>query len=72
MNSWWASARWRAPTPGWGVPISALLALIFIGFPAIAGFGFLVFLAALQNLSGEVKDAALIDGLQPLAPGLRH
>ena len=45
-----------------GRPDSALLALIFIGFPAVAGFGFLVILAALQNLSSEVNDAALIDG----------
>lgn len=52
--------------PWLGRPDSALLALIFIGFPAIAGFGFLVFLAALQNLSGEVNDAALIDGCSRL------
>ena len=46
--------------PWLGRPNSALLALVFIGFPAIAGFGFLVILDALQNLSAEVKDAALI------------
>ena len=47
--------------PWLGRPNTAMLALIFIGFPAVDGFGFLVILAALQNLSSEVNDAALID-----------
>ena len=50
------------PYPWLGRPDTALPALIFIGFPAVAGFGFLIILAALQNLSSEVNDAALIDG----------
>ena len=32
----------------------------------MAGFGFLIILAALQNLSSEVNDAALIDGCSRL------
>jgi ABC-type sugar transport system permease subunit len=61
-----------------GHPDTALPALILIGFPAVAGFGFLIILAALQNLSSEVNDAALIDGCSRLRrvfaidlPGIR-
>ena len=54
------------PHPWLGRPDTALPALIFIGFPAVAGFGFLIILAALQNLSSEVNDAALIDGCSRL------
>jgi ABC-type sugar transport system permease subunit len=61
-----------------GHPHTALPALILIGFPAVAGFGFLIILAALQNLSSEVNDAALIDGCSRLRrvfaidlPGIR-
>jgi ABC-type sugar transport system permease subunit len=49
-----------------GDPDTALGALIFIGFPMISGFAFLVFLAALQNLPTEVNDAAMIDGCTTL------
>ena len=48
--------------PWIGRPDTALWALVFIGFPVISGFGFLIILAALQNLPDEVNDAALIDG----------
>jgi len=48
--------------PWLGLPDTALGALILIGFPLVSGFGFLVLLSALQNLPGEVNDAALIDG----------
>ena len=54
------------PYPWLGRPDTALAALVFIGFPAVAGFGFLIILAALQNLSSEVNDAALIDGCSRL------
>jgi ABC-type sugar transport system permease subunit len=49
-----------------GDPDTALGAIIFIGFPMISGFAFLVFLAALQNLPTEVNDAAMIDGCTTL------
>lgn len=52
--------------PWIGNPDTALGALIFIGFPMISGFAFLVFLAALQNLPTEVNDAAMIDGCSTL------
>ena len=54
------------PYPWIGRPDTALWALVFIGFPAVAGFGFLIILAALQNLPAEVNDAALIDGCSRL------
>ena len=54
------------PLPWLGRPDTALPALILIGFPAVAGFGFLIILAALQNLPSEVNDAALIDGCSRL------
>ena len=52
--------------PWLGRPDTALWALIFVGFPAVAGFGFLVLLAALQNLPSEVNEAALLDGCSRL------
>jgi raffinose/stachyose/melibiose transport system permease protein len=45
-----------------GNPHIALLALIFINFPWIAGLPFLIFASGLQNIPQEVFDAALIDG----------
>lgn len=46
-----------------GDPATALGALIFIGFPWIAGLPFLVFLAALQDIPAEVFEAAALDGV---------
>lgn len=45
-----------------GDPNLALLALMFIGFPFVAGLPFLVFLTALQNIPAEVFEAASLDG----------
>src|SRR5579875_1734957 len=45
-----------------GNPHLALLSLIFINFPWVAGLPFLIFAAGLQNIPKEVFDAALIDG----------
>lgn len=45
-----------------GDPSLALLALLFIGFPFVAGLPFLVFLTALQNIPNEVFEATEIDG----------
>lgn len=42
---------------------SALLALLFIGFPFIAGLPFLIFYASLQNIPMEVLEAAELDGV---------
>ncbi|GAA4998311.1 carbohydrate ABC transporter permease [Actinopolymorpha pittospori] len=45
-----------------GDPHFALLSLLFIGFPFVAGLPFLVFLTTLQNVSSEVFEAAALDG----------
>ena len=46
-----------------GDPATALLALMFIGFPWIAGLPFLIFLTGLQNIPSEIFDAAALDGV---------
>lgn len=46
-----------------GDPATALLALLFIGFPWVAGIPFLVFVTALQNIPREIFDAASLDGV---------
>jgi raffinose/stachyose/melibiose transport system permease protein len=54
-------ARWWL-----GDPQTALGAIIFVAFPWIAGLSFLVYLAALQSISPELLDAALVDGAGPI------
>lgn len=46
-----------------GDPDTALLALLFVGFPFIAGLPFLIFYASLQNIPTEVLEAASLDGV---------
>ena len=46
-----------------GQPDSALLALLFVGFPFIAGLPFLIFYSSLQNIPREVLEAAELDGV---------
>ncbi|MGW3956508.1 carbohydrate ABC transporter permease [Streptomyces sp. NPDC004752] len=45
-----------------GDPSSALVALMTIGFPWVAGLPFLIFLSALQNVPTEIYQAASLDG----------
>jgi ABC-type sugar transport system permease subunit len=45
-----------------GDPQFALMSLLFIGFPFVAGLPFLVFLTTLQNVQAEVFEAAALDG----------
>ncbi|MEV0585349.1 sugar ABC transporter permease [Nonomuraea sp. NPDC050310] len=45
-----------------GDPQFALLSLLLIGFPFVAGLPFLVFLTTLQNVPAEVFEAAALDG----------
>ncbi|OQA40995.1 MAG: L-arabinose transport system permease protein AraP [Chloroflexi bacterium ADurb.Bin325] len=49
-----------------GDPRTALGAIILVGFPWIAGLNFLVYLAALQSISADLLDAALVDGAGPI------
>ncbi|WP_120338838.1 carbohydrate ABC transporter permease [Cryobacterium soli] len=46
-----------------GDPSLALIALLFIGFPFIAGLPFLIFYTSLQNIPKEVFEAADLDGV---------
>lgn len=46
-----------------GDPDTALLALLFVGFPFIAGLPFLVFYSSLQNIPPEILEAAQLDGV---------
>jgi raffinose/stachyose/melibiose transport system permease protein len=47
-------------------PRTALGALIFMGFPWVYAFYMLVFYAGLQNIPGEIHDAASVDGISSL------
>jgi len=42
---------------------TALLSLLFVGFPFIAGLPFLIFYSSLQNIPNEVLEAAQLDGV---------
>jgi raffinose/stachyose/melibiose transport system permease protein len=52
--------------PWLGQPNTALLALMFIGFPLVSGLAFLVLSSALLELSTEINEASLLDGCTPL------
>ncbi|GGM64346.1 carbohydrate ABC transporter permease [Microbacterium saperdae] len=45
-----------------GDPDTALVALLFVGFPFIAGLPFLIFYSSLRNIPREVLEAAQLDG----------
>ena len=63
MNDFLGQVGLTALEKNWlGDPNTALWALIFINFPWVAGLPFLVFSAGLQNIPGEIFDAAAIDG----------
>jgi ABC-type sugar transport system permease subunit len=50
----------------YGSPHLALISIILIGFPWVAGLPFLVYMAALQAIPEEIRDAAIIDGASAL------
>jgi ABC-type sugar transport system permease subunit len=54
-----------------GDPAVALSSIIGMGFPWISGLAFLIFMAGLNNLPGDVLDAARIDGSTTLNRILR-
>ncbi|MHB1630146.1 MAG: carbohydrate ABC transporter permease [Bacilli bacterium] len=45
-----------------GNPHTALISLMLIGFPWVGGLPFLVYLAGLQSIPTELREAAVIDG----------
>jgi ABC-type sugar transport system permease subunit len=64
INSFLRGIGLEALAQNWlGDPATALGALLFIGFPWIAGIPFLIFLTGLQNIPREVFDAAALDGV---------
>lgn len=48
--------------PWLGQSSTSLLSIVFIGFPFVSSFAFLVYTSSLQSLPSEVFDAARIDG----------
>lgn len=46
-----------------GDPHLALIALLFIGFPFVAGLPFLMFYSTLQNIPKEILEASSLDGV---------
>jgi raffinose/stachyose/melibiose transport system permease protein len=56
------------PAGGWlGNTMTALPAIVGIGFPWCGGLAMLIYLAGLQSISGEVLEAAALDGAVGLA-----
>ena len=53
-------AEWQ--TPWLGNIDTALLSVIFVGFPWISGFQMLIFLAGIQGISESIIESAVIDG----------
>lgn len=52
--------------PWLGQSSTALWAILFIGFPFVSSFAFLIYTSSLQSLPGEVLDAARVDGCNTL------
>ncbi len=46
-----------------GTNETALIALLFVGFPFAGGFGYLIFLAAFQGIDASLHEAAEIEGV---------
>ncbi|GLV61026.1 ABC transporter permease [Dictyobacter sp. S3.2.2.5] len=63
LNTMLHALGWSSLERNWlGDPNIALYSLMFLGFPWIASTPFLLFLAGLQSIPGEIFDAASIDG----------
>ena len=62
------TAGFESITRAWlGDRNTVLYALMFTGFPWIAGLNFLIYLAGLQNIPREILDAATVDGAGAIA-----
>lgn len=58
--------------PGWLADSdTALYSIMVVGFPWVAGYPFLLFLAALQGIPEEIFDAATVDGVGALQRFIR-
>lgn len=49
-----------------GDPSTALWAILFVGFPWVAGLPFLLYLAGFQSISGELFEVSQIEGVGPI------
>ena len=64
FNQFLGAIGLKALEQNWtGSPSTALVALLFVGFPFIAGLPFLIFYSSLQNIPKEVLEAAQLDGV---------
>lgn len=67
LNALLDSVGLHALTHNWlGDADTALLAIVGVGFPWVAGVGTLIFLGGLANISDSIIDACLLDGCQGL------
>mgnify|MGYP001626344624 FL=1 len=48
--------------PWLGLPSTALIAVIFVGFPFLSSLQFLIILSSLQNLDSSVLESSILDG----------
>lgn len=63
VNSFLGAVGLSALERDWlGDPVTALYAIIAVGFPWVSGIGTLVFLGGLAQISDSVFDACLLDG----------
>jgi ABC-type sugar transport system permease subunit len=63
LNTFWRAVGLPQLVHSWlGDFKNALYAIIFIGFPWVAGIGTLIYLAGFQAIPNELLDAAAIDG----------
>ncbi|WP_291054783.1 sugar ABC transporter permease [Herbiconiux sp.] len=64
INTFLTSIGLESLAQNWlGDPHLALLSLLFIGFPFIAGLPFLMFYSTLQNIPKEIFEACSLDGV---------
>lgn len=63
LNTFLSSIGLEALRQPWlGQSSTALWSIIFIGFPFVASFAFLIYVSSLQSVPSEVLDAARVDG----------
>lgn len=67
LNSLLAAFGYEQLQQAWlGQSSTALLSIIFIGFPFVASVPFIIFVSSLQGMPKEVLEAARLDGCTPL------
>ena len=46
-----------------GTDATALISLLFVGFPFVGGFAYLIFLAAFQGIDDSIHESAMLEGI---------